>query len=204
MVRAPALAAASWELEGRLGGAWNAGLPIVIQQQGYENLRFTAELRTRGLDPPLYYGGRITAWQSGRGWAIDLVHHKLHLEEPPPEVRSFAISHGYNLLTLQRLFARDRWRYGAGLGAVVAHPESEVRGLVFEETQGLFRDGYYVAGVTAAGLAGHSLAIGSRFLVAAEARLTWSSARVPIAQGSARVPNLALHGTVGLTWNASR
>jgi len=151
MVRAPALAAASWELEGRLGGAWNAGLPIVIQQQGYENLRFTAELRTRGLDPPLYYGGRITAWQSGRGWAIDLVHHKLHLEEPPPEVRSFAISHGYNLLTLQRLFARHRWRYGAGLGAVVAHPESEVRGLVFEETQGLFRDGYYVAGVTAAG-----------------------------------------------------
>ena len=204
MVCATTLAAASWELEGRLGGAWNADLPIVLQQQGHEELSLTADWRTRAFDPPLYYGWRVTAWQGERGWAIDLVHHKLHLEEPPPEVGSFTISHGYNLLTLQRLFARDRWRYGAGLGTVVAHPESEVRGLVFAENEGLFRDGYYVAGVTVATLAGRTLAIGSRFLVTTEARLTWSSARVPIAEGNARVPNLALHGTVGLSWVASR
>ena len=204
MARAPGLVASSWELEGRLGGAWNADLRMVLGQQGYEDLRFTADWRTRALDPPLYYGARVTAWQEGRGWAIDLVHHKLHLEGPPPEVQRFAISHGYNLLTLQRLFARERWRYGAGLGAVIAHPESEVRNLTFVENRGLFNDGYYVAGFTAAALAGPTLAIGKRLLIAAEARLTWSSARVPIAEGTARVPNLAVHGTVGLSWAALR
>jgi hypothetical protein len=194
-------ASSRWEVEARLGGAWNAPLPASVRQEGHRTLRWTAHWSTRALDLPLYYGGRIVRWRGDSGWAIDLVHHKLHLDHPPPEIRRFSISHGYNLVTLQRLARRGPWRYGVALGAVVAHPESEIRGVPFVENRGLFRAGYYVTGPTAGAAIARSHALGRRTFTAIEARVTQSFARVPIAGGSARVPNLALHATAGLGWS---
>jgi hypothetical protein len=37
-------------------------------------------------------------------WAIEYLHHKLYLSNPPAEVQSFAISHGYNLFAVNRGF----------------------------------------------------------------------------------------------------
>lgn len=189
-----------WQLEARVGSAWNAPLPIVLRQEGHEDLRLTARWKTEALELPLYYGWRIARWRENFGWAVDLTHHKLYLQNPPPEVRNFAISHGYNLVTLQRLAERGEWLYGGGVGAVVSHPESEVRGRRFEERGGLFPGGYYVSGPTASALFGHSRTVRGRLHAAAEVRITLSNASVPIAGGTARVPNLAVHGTVGLGW----
>lgn len=198
------LALPRWELEARLGGAWNIPLPIVLKQEGHDDLRLTARWSTRALRPPLYYAWRIARWRGGHGWALDMTHHKLHLDDPPPEVGSLSISHGYNLVTLQRLEQRAGWRYGAGLGAVVAHPESEIRGRRFDEHRGLFGAGYYLTGPTAGLLVGRSQGLGGPLYATAEAKLTLSFARVPIAGGSARVPNLALHASAGLGWSVSR
>jgi len=41
---------------------------------------------------------------------------------------------------------------GAGAGLVVAHPESEVRGLKHDERGGPFDAGYFAAGPAASGL----------------------------------------------------
>ena len=193
------------ELEARLGGAYNVPLPIVIRQAGHEDLRFTPDWRSRSFEPPLYYAWRITHWQGeGGGWALELVHHKLHLADPPPEIQSFAISHGYNLVTLQRIQTRGAWRYGLGLGVVAAHPESEVRNLRRAENQGWLRAGYHVGGLSAVLLADRTRAFGRRLVGIADARVTWSSIRVPIAAGNASVPNLALHASVGLAWAMAR
>ena len=192
------------EVEARLGGAYSAPLPMVFRQQDHEDLRVTPDWRTRAFEPPLYYAWRITHWHESEAWALELVHHKVQLADPPPEVQSFAISHGYNLITVQRLQARGAWRLGIGLGVVAAHPESEVRNLRGAENQGWFRAGYHVGGLSAVLLGGRSRPLGRRMLALADARVTWSSIRVPIAEGDARVPNLALHASVGLAWMIRR
>jgi hypothetical protein len=186
-------------VEVMLGTAWNAPVPLHIRQSGHEWLRFTARYSTRAFEFPLYYVARGTlTGGDGAGWALELVHHKLHLTNPPREVSAFSVSHGYNLLLLSRLRPRGPWRWGAGGGVVVAHPENTVRGLAWPERLGLFRDGYYLAGTAVTGFAGRRVALGTRAHAVAEARLAMAWARVPVAQGSALAPHLGLHLALGL------
>ncbi len=192
--------AGRWGLEAHLGGAWSVPLRLTIRQDGHEDLSLTARWKAKALEPPLYYVYRVATWREGRGWALDLTHHKLHLANRPSEVEDFAVSHGYNLLTLHQLIERGNWRYGPGIGIVIAHPESEVRGRRFDEHRGMFREGYYVSGPTTSLLGGYTREVAGSLYVTWEVRLTGSYARVPIAGGRADVPNLALHGTVGLGW----
>jgi hypothetical protein len=198
--RAAETAPRRWAVEARLGNAWNAPLAARVRQPGAATLNLDPRWSTRGFRTPLYYGVRVARIGARATWAVDLTHHKLFLENPPAEVQTFSISHGYNLLTIQRWTERRRWFWGGGAGVVVAHPESEVHGRRFDERRGLFRDGYFAAGPTLAGFAGRTLGSRDRLRLVAESRLTYSHAEVPIAGGHARVPNLALHGAAGARW----
>lgn len=193
-----------WAAEAHLGGAWSLPLPLAVRQPGHDDLRFRARWDTRALDPPLYYVARLATRRGERGWALDLTHHKVHLANPSAEVPDFAISHGYNLVTLHRLRAREPWRLGFGAGVVIAHPESEVRGRRHDERGGLFGTGYHLAGPTVGVLASWLPARRAGPYPVAEARLTASYASVPVAGGHARVPNVALHVTIGAGWEGAR
>jgi len=201
---AEARAGSRWAVEGHLGGAWNLPLPLVIRQDGQQDLRLTARMDTRALEMPLYYVARFVTRSDDRGWLVDLTHHKVHLTNPPAEVRNFAISHGYNLLSVYRLMERDSRRLGFGAGAVIAHPESEVRGAPLDEQRGAFGSGYYLAGPTVGALASWLPERRNGFYATLEARLTLSYASVPVANGRASVPNVALHVTVGAGWEGAR
>ena len=195
---APANASVNWTIQAFLGGARNFATTLRIEQPPYSDLRWDAEYDTRAFEMPLYYALRVARWKGDRAWGLDLVHHKLHLRNPPPEVQSFAISHGYNLLTFGR--AR-RW---AGLvlwlnaGAVIAHPENTVRGAHLSESRGALGLGYYLAGATVGASVAKQFALGPRWLAALEAGLAGSTARVPVEGGHADVPNVALHIRAGL------
>jgi hypothetical protein len=115
--------------------------PLEIRQAGQDELRFHARYETRPLDTPLYYDLRLARWHGSRGFELDLLHQKLFLTNPPPEVQAFAVSHGYNLLTLNHLWRSTALVYRLGGGLVVAHPESTVRGRTFER-------GYRLSGPT--------------------------------------------------------
>jgi len=196
--------AGRWAAEVHLGGAWNLPLPLVVRQDGHEELRLRARWDTRAFETPLYYAGRIVHSRGGQGWMLDLTHHKLFLTNPPGEIASFAISHGYNLLSLYRLVERDGRRLGLGGGVVIAHPESEVRGAKQDERAGAWGTGHHVAGPTLGALAGWRPGPRRGLYGTAEARVTLSYAGVPVANGRARVPNLALHVTVGAGWEGAR
>ncbi len=204
LARPAAAADDTWGIEAQLGGAWNLPLPVRIRQEGQEELSFTGRWSTRALEPPLYYVLRASSWSGDCGWALDLTHHKVYLGNPPPEVGDFSVSHGYNLVTLHRLVRRGGWHYGAGAGLVVAHPEGEVRGRGLDEHRGLFHGGYYLSGPTVSGLVGRAGSGAAGPLMAAELRVTLSYARVPVSGGHARVPNIALHATLGAGWNWAR
>lgn len=201
---APLGASPRWELQAHAGSAFNAPLPAVVRQSGEADLRWTARWNTNGFDAPLYYVARVTRWSGDRGWALDLTHHKLHLANRPREVQAFAISHGFNLLTVQRLHARGPWHAGVMAGAVVAHPETQVRGRRYPENHGLFRAGYVVAGPVGGVLAGRTQRLGFGWLGVVELRGTMATAHVPVAGGTASVRSAALHATLGVGWMAGR
>jgi hypothetical protein len=181
------------------GAAWSADTPLEIRQRGAPDLRFTARWETRAFSAPPYYAVAV-AWKlGGHELALELVHHKLHLSNPPPEVGGFAVSHGYNLLLLgygHRVGGRLWARLGAGL--VAAHPENEVRGEVLPQGQGPFGLGYHLTGPAVSFLVEWRLPLAGALYAAAGARLTAAWAQVPVFDGSADVPNVAAHATLGL------
>jgi hypothetical protein len=185
-------------VEGFVGTAFNVPTPLTIRQEGATPLRFTARYSTRPFRDAPYYALRLATGDGAHGWAADFVHHKLYLENPPPEVQRFEISHGFNMLSAGPWWSRRSLRFGASVGVVIAHPESRVRNRPLAGRRGLFGRGYYLAGVTFQGLVGRRFELGSRYFTSLEGRLTGSYVRVPVAGGMAAVPNLAVHTLAGL------
>lgn len=184
------------ELHAFAGATFDARTPLTISQDGWPDLRFTARYDSRSFERPLYWAVRVIQDVRGRSWALDFVHQKLFLANPPPEVQRFAISHGFNLLTVGRLWPVRGFTALTGGGILIAHPENEVRGMPLDE--GGRPGGYVVTGpVLAVGL-GRSLRVHDRFFVSIEGRATVARAHVPVADGEARFTNAALHGLGGL------
>jgi hypothetical protein len=158
-------------------------------------LDLDAEYDTRPFDPPLCYAVRATHGRGDRSWALDFVHHKLYLANPPAEVQRFSISHGFNLLTLQRLWPAWGATACAGAGVVIAHPESRVREKPLPEDGGA--GGYYLAGPAVALGIGKKLNLTRRFFVSVEGRVTLAYVSVPVADGEAELTNVAFHAFAG-------
>ncbi|HEX8244005.1 MAG TPA: hypothetical protein VF541_10930 [Longimicrobium sp.] len=190
---APLAAQARWSVEAFGGTALSLRTPLTIRQRGQADVRLTARWSTRPLRDAPYYAYRVERWSGDTAWSLELLHHKLYLENPPPEVGHFEVSHGYNLLTLSRVWARGAWDVRAGAGAVVAHAESKVRGREHAS-------GYRLSGAAAQLGLGRRLPLGRHLSVVAEGKATGAWARVPVADGSAEVPNAAVHALVGAGW----
>jgi hypothetical protein len=183
------------------GTAWSLPTPLVIHLRSAPATRWTARYDTRPLADAPYYAYRIGAG-AGRVTEAELVHHKLYLANAHPPVDWFEVTHGYNLVTANVVPAGDGWRMRFGIGLVIAHPEGVVGGRRVDHARTLLGGGYHIAGVTT------QLAVGRRYplasgatalVVAPEAKLTASIARIPIsADGELIVPNVAVHALAGL------
>lgn len=199
LAAAAAAAGERWRVELALGAAASFGSTLRVEQAGFPELAVAADWSTRSFESPLYYAWRVARADASGAWALRFVHHKVYLESPPPEIARFAVSHGYNLLTLERATRVSGFELLAGTGLVIAHPESTVRGQTLDESSGgPFGGGYYLTGPTAALAASRRLRLGAPLALVPELRLTLSRARVPIAGGEASVPNAAVHLVVGL------
>jgi len=191
-------AEAVWTLEVFGGSAFSFTTPLTIHQSGYDDIGFNARYDTRPLEMPPYYDVRLSRWVRNGGWAAELVHHKLHLTNKPIEVQNFAISHGYNLLDITRAWRYKSFIFHLGGGFVMAHPEVTVRDKVFPEKQGFLRLGWYIVGPTTQIAVGKSIYSYKRLTITVEGKVTGSFAWVPIQNGRADVPNVAVHGLLGL------
>lgn len=182
-----------------LGGAHSFGSTLQVEPSAFPHLAIDASWASRSFDPPLYYAWRLARADARGTWALRFVHHKAYLEKTTAEVERFAVSHGYNLLTLERALAIGGFDLSAGAGLVIAHPESTIRGETRPENEGgPFGGGYFLTGPTAAVAAARRVTLGRHLALVPELRFTLSRARVPIAGGEASVPNAAVHALVGL------
>lgn len=112
------------------GSALSLETSLKIDQSDYPEVKFDAHYETRSFDQPLYWVLRFAWLRETYQLELQLTHHKLYLTNNPPEVRHFEITHGYNMLTVNCGFVTRHVTPRVGAGVVIAHTESEVRGVV--------------------------------------------------------------------------
>lgn len=182
-------------LEGALGTALNAPTPLEVNQNGFEQIKLTANYSTRPFQSSPYYQVQGGYWyQRGRKAIVfGFLHHKIYLDNPPPEIQRFEITYGYNTLYLGHAWLSGKWQISAGGGPLIANPITVVRGQADDRRSGFFDLGWYIAGGTVYGALQRRFPVGDKVYFGLEGKVTGSMAWITIADGNARVPNLALH-----------
>jgi len=186
--------------EGFTGSAWSLPLPLTIDARG-ERWRTLARYATRPFAGAPYYSYRVgRSDANGAGQELEMLHHKLYLQNPGGPVERFEITHGYNLPTANVTAPGHGWQWRFGVGLVVAHPEGRVAGRELGGAATALGGGYHIAGITT------QLAVGRRYplrpgrtqlTASPEVKLTASWARIVVDSITLRVPNVALHALGG-------
>ncbi|MBC8424311.1 hypothetical protein H8E07_09330 [bacterium] len=192
---APALA--DWVFEMHGGAPCVPDREVRISQAGFPDLAFDARMRSEPRRMPFYYDFRLIRWGERHGWALDFLHHKLILDNPPPEVQDLQFTHGYNMVSVQRLWRAGAFTLMAGAGVILTHTESTVRRRVFDQHQGLFGWGYYLSGPLAVVGAGRRLDLGERVYLSGDVRASWSRVTVDVVDGEASMTDWGVHFLAG-------
>lgn len=186
-----------WTFELHGGDVYNLPMPLIIRQSGYPDIKLMARYHTDAFAPPVYWDWRFSRWENAKSWEFEVIHHKLYLNNTTLEVQKFNISHGFNIITVNRGFDKRTFQYRIGGGIVLTHPESKIRGKEFGNTGDDYDLGYYISGPILNLAIGKSYRLGSRFYANAEAKTTFAYTYIQVAQGHADVYNLAFHIILG-------
>ena len=194
----PSSGASGWSVEFLVGVSFSYPSSLTIRQAGEPSLRHRPRFKSRSFDRPIYYAVRIGRRDGANGWELEMNHDKLYLSNPTGEIEQFAISHGFNRLTLNRSMERGDaiWRLGAGV--VITHPENTVRGRQLSGDGGILGRGYYLSGPTAMGAIGTRIGRREGPFLPLEGMGTVSRVRVPVADGDADLAVAGLHGLMGV------
>jgi hypothetical protein len=196
--------AAQFAVEGFLGSALSAHTDLSIRQAGFPDLVLNARYETRPLDDAPYYALRLSHWFGRWGVLVEDLHHKLYLANTTPQVRRFNVTYGYNLLGLGPMYRMGEWALVGAAGMIVTNPSNIVRGQKVNHEGGILGLGYYVDGVHLSAGINRRVHLGSRVFLTADLRLSAGWAEVKVVDGSADVPNLALHALVGAGFGKRR
>lgn len=196
----PSTASGGWALELRGGSAANFHTRLEFDLDGAPSIRMHPGYDTRPLDDSPYYAARLSRGSARGAWELEVIHQKLYLRsrDRTAEVPSFEATHGYNLVTLGRSVPLAGLVCRAGLGAAIVHLEGIVRGTPIRVRNGVFGGSYALTGPVGQIGVGKPLRLGERLFLSTEVKLTGTYARVSIDGGRVTVPNLALHGLLGL------
>lgn len=210
-----------------LGDAINIPTPLTIIMNDTGPIYTTGIYETRAFtfqDDANYYAYRFCFKDEKNEWyELELIHHKIYLintpedfgkcyspfdylirkifsnYKPPDNIQYFNISHGYNLITINKAWKDNNlnWLiYRIGLGVVLAHPQSKINNREWTYIEGtLF--GFLLAGPTIQASVGTRHLIYKKIYLSSEMKFTLSYAIVPVVNGSAHVPNIAIHFLLG-------
>lgn len=182
-------------LEGALGTALNAPTTLVVNQQGFDQISLTADYSTRPFRESPYYQVQVGIWyrKNAKAFVFGFLHHKLYLDNPPPEIQRFEITFGYNTLYGGHAWRKSNWIISTGAGVLIANPYTEVRGRSQDRRRGFLSLGWYFAGGTVYGAVQRRFPLAGKVFFGMEAKVTGSMAWITVADGNAKVPNIALH-----------
>lgn len=186
-----------WHVSFTPGLSYVPPAPLIIRQTGEPTIRLWAKYESAPLKLPPYYSYRLGFMEDNHGWELEMNHLKIYLNDRPEEIERFSISHGYNQVFINRIYRKGKYNLKAGAGVVAAHPENNIRGKALDEQKGLFSAGYYITGPAFQYGCWKEFSAGKHFFILAEARISAAWASVPVAEGRAHAPVLALHLQIG-------
>lgn len=189
-----ALAEGRWTFQVGTGGAYSLPTPLDIDMNTGSDINVSsARYDTRSFSTQaIYYNFKLGYWENNAAWEFESLHHKLYLVNKPKNVQQFHISHGYNMNTVNRAWDTGNFIYRVGGGFIMTHPETKVNGKQWEDKGGV--KGFYVSGLSAQAAVEKRWYVTDNVFLSLEGKLTAGYAIVPVAEGSASVPNVALHG----------
>jgi hypothetical protein len=125
-----AFAETNWFVRFGIGESANAPQSFTIEQTNTEDMVVeNGRFSSRGLERPWLYALRIGALGETTGWELELIHHKLHLDDSrsyDPRLAHFEITHGYNFFLINHIRLSQRWQgveYRLGAGTNYVHPD---------------------------------------------------------------------------------
>lgn len=189
-----------WSVELFMGVPYNFKTNLKIEQDDYPDINLKANYYSEPFVSPFYGSIRLGAMKENMGLEIESIHQKLYLKNTTEEIQRFSISHGYNIITINAKY-QNKFVYHAGVGIVLAHAESTIREEKLEETKGLLNMGYYVTGPA------FNLSVQKRFELYKklyfnlEGKLTACYAKIPIKNGTATAPNIAIQFLFGIGYD---
>jgi hypothetical protein len=179
------------------GLPYNVPLPLTISQSGQQDISLTAHYRSDAFEIPIYWNWRISYWNDNHAFEIEATHHKIFLKNTPPEIQEFSISHGLNTITFNYAWKDNGFVFRTGVGLVLAHPESIVRGKKFDESGGIFDAAYQLTGPTINLAAGKRFNLSRKLFFELDTKINLSYAKVPVVDGEAKLYNIALQFNFG-------
>lgn len=187
-----------WTFEFHGGTVYNVPLLLRIKQANYPDIKIKAIYSSEPFTLPIYWDWRFARWHNNRSWEFEAIHHKLYLENTNDLVQRFGISHGFNMLIINRGVQLNTFVLRTGVGAIWAHPENTVRDLALEESKGFFNWGYYLSGAVLNIAVSKPVSMGKRWFVNIETKTTFAYAKTGVVNGKADVYNWAFHLIIGL------
>jgi hypothetical protein len=195
---------AQWRVEAWLGDAWNSHSRLTINQAGQAPISLRPDWSTEPWEPTWYYAGRISHWASNRGWAVEYIHHKVYLDNPPPEVEYFRVTNGVNFWMAERLWRKGNWEVGLGGGPVWVVPISKVRGAVYNKANGIWGSQYELGGAVLSANLTRRVRMLPWVYGTLSVKGTAATLRMNVADGKATMKNFAFHINYGLSLQSRR
>lgn len=187
-----------WAAEFNLGLPVNIPGPLSVNRNGNPDISILARWSAASFERPYNWMWRIGRWNRNTAWEFETIHHKMVLLNPHDPIQWLSITHGFNTLTVNKAWEKDKLILRLGAGAVLAHPESTIDSLRFNQESGLFNLGYYLTGPVFMASAARPLKPCNNFLVNLECKMTVGYANVPVVDGRASLLHLAFHLNAGL------
>ncbi len=181
-----------WRIEFNGGVPYNINLPLTIEQEGHPDINLTANFDSEPFVPPIYWVFRVIKWKNDKAWEFEMIHQKLYLENKPPEIQYFAISHGFNMTFINRtfrvkIFNTEGFIIRIGTGIVLAHAENQVRGKEFDQKQSFGDLGYYITYPNINLGLSKEFTITKSLYLNLEAKHNTSYGEVPVVDGKAKL-----------------
>lgn len=170
----------------------NIPTTLTITQVGEPDIVHEAKWESRPFEQPLYWALRLR-WQRERdGFELQLLHHKMFLDNPPSTIEHFEVTHGFNILTANfvRRTRPVQWRLGAGV--TLPNTFATVRGELSDVHD------YSIGGPAFLAGAGSEFPLAGRLHLAAEAQFIAARGTDDVSRGEAKVTSIALHLLLGL------
>lgn len=179
------------------GSAHSFPSEVTVRQKGYPEVSKVAQWSTRPLEPAPYYSARIGWWSESSAWEVEMLHHKIYMDNTDNIFVNYRSTFGFNMFLLNRAYELTPYlivRYG--IGPVVSHPINNIRGKEYSSNVV-----YHIVGASAQGAIQSRQKIINNLYVTQEAKITYAFANLPISDGDSSVTNLAIHGLIGLSYD---